>query len=904
MTTTTRPNGFPALTMPGSSNKTTQPQNPYGTQPWSSNGIHNIWSIGGSLSTHREAASSRGSDELSPTAPSGSAQLNPSSEPAPWASRAIWSQSNSSPSNASPTLTRDPYINGYENGNAPLYPPRQSISQGTSGGSNRTVPPGPPDNSRYTSAVGSRVNDETKAPAAFSALANTSTFGMESSGSYRRNSADPSFLGLGQSRTAPFKSRQSEIEPVRGTRLGDIPTHPFGNAAAHAQFQAQRPSISGPSISQSNEAANRSQTFALQRDANHTDLSEPFARGLNIDDASEPLGARFPNSGYLNPASQPFQFNPGSQSWQHDSTNGGRPSNQGHQLDSWANVPHQYSGHKRASVDRSSQVGMSYRPNVNSPKSSFPNSRGDPWNRAAPRHQSLSLESDRQSNGSHYMHQPNGYYPNSYFNSPALQPNPIQFTPAYDQYSSTPGFRLPMTPTGYPMPMNYMTGQNRAGRGSDLSTGMRSTLLEEYRNNKQNFRPELKQIYGHINEFCGDQHGSRLIQEKLHTANSDEKDQVFREIEPNILQLTKDLFGNYVIQKFFEHGNQVQKKIMALTMKGMIPELSIQMYSCRVVQKALEHVLVEQQAEIVEELKPHIIRISKDTNGNHVIQKIVELVPRLCVPFIMETIRGEVYAWATHSFACRIIQRLMERGDEGEVQSLMNDLHAHAPRLVTDQYGNYVIQHIIEKGKPEDRAKIIRYVTQKLVPLSKHKYASNVVEKCIKFGTVEDKRTFRAILTTNPDEGPTILQMMLKDQFGNYVIQKLIECLNGTDKDAFMASVEPDYALIKKQGARQITALDKLIAEYHNAPLPSATPAAGITGTSSITATASPTPNLMIEVSSGAPTPPLTTEQNSPQSISPPSTNVGSTDEAGEESKGTQDTELSATSCPITVQDQ
>lgn len=86
-------------------------------------------------------------------------------------------------------------------------------------------------------------------------------------------------------------------------------------------------------------------------------------------------------------------------------------------------------------------------------------------------------------------------------------------------------------------------------------------------------------------EFSGDQHGSRFIQDKLQTANSDEKEQVFREIEPNAIQLMKDVFGNYVIQKFFEHGNQVQKKILAGMMKGKITELSTQMYACRVVQK-------------------------------------------------------------------------------------------------------------------------------------------------------------------------------------------------------------------------------------------------------------------------------------------------------------------------------
>ena len=91
--------------------------------------------------------------------------------------------------------------------------------------------------------------------------------------------------------------------------------------------------------------------------------------------------------------------------------------------------------------------------------------------------------------------------------------------------------------------------------------------------------------FGHIVEFSGDQHGSRFIQSKLETANSDEKDQVFREVEPNAVQLMKDVFGNYVVQKFFEHGNQVQKKILGERMRGKMVELSMQVYACRVVQK-------------------------------------------------------------------------------------------------------------------------------------------------------------------------------------------------------------------------------------------------------------------------------------------------------------------------------
>lgn len=89
--------------------------------------------------------------------------------------------------------------------------------------------------------------------------------------------------------------------------------------------------------------------------------------------------------------------------------------------------------------------------------------------------------------------------------------------------------------------------------GLDPGHGMRSALLEDFRNNK-NKKYELRDIVGSIVEFSGDQHGSRFIQQKLETANSEEKQLVFDEILPNALQLMTDVFGNYVIQKFFEHG--------------------------------------------------------------------------------------------------------------------------------------------------------------------------------------------------------------------------------------------------------------------------------------------------------------------------------------------------------------
>ena len=216
----------------------------------------------------------------------------------------------------------------------------------------------------------------------------------------------------------------------------------------------------------------------------------------------------------------------------------------------------------------------------------------------------LSAVPDRKPRGSYPMQPDHPAYPSA--------PNPMNFRNPFGPYDFHPSGALrmnPLAPYYHMPPLSTVLAPPIIPRGParehDVGHHVRSPLLEEFRNNsKTNKRYELKvrrrnfwdwrwvdldsfpqDIFNHIVEFSGDQHGSRFIQTKLETANSDEKDQVFREIYPNSLQLMTDVFGNYVIQKFFEHGNQAQKKILASQMKNHILTLSLQMYGCRVVQK-------------------------------------------------------------------------------------------------------------------------------------------------------------------------------------------------------------------------------------------------------------------------------------------------------------------------------
>uniref|UniRef100_A0A3P9J4S8 Pumilio RNA-binding family member 2 n=1 Tax=Oryzias latipes TaxID=8090 RepID=A0A3P9J4S8_ORYLA len=358
---------------------------------------------------------------------------------------------------------------------------------------------------------------------------------------------------------------------------------------------------------------------------------------------------------------------------------------------------------------------------------------------------------------------------------------------------------------------------------SDVMPSGRSRLLEDFRNNRfPNL--QLRDLPGHMVEFSQDQHGSRFIQQKLERATPAERQMVFGEILQAAYQLMTDVFGNYVIQKFFEFGSPDQKLALATRIRGHVLPLALQMYGCRVIQKALESISSDQQVigDIVRELDGHVLKCVKDQNGNHVVQKCIECVQPQALQFIIDAFQGQVFVLSTHPYGCRVIQRILEHCTQEQTLPILEELHQHSEQLgqkyqavslemtpktyytvsrdalFKDQYGNYVIQHVLEHGRPEDKSKIVAEVRGKVLALSQHKFASNVVEKCV----IHSSRAERALLIDEvccQKDGPhSALYTMMKDQYANYVVQRMIDMAEPAQRKIIMHKIRPHIATLRK----------------------------------------------------------------------------------------------------------
>ncbi|CAL5028625.1 unnamed protein product [Urochloa decumbens] len=373
----------------------------------------------------------------------------------------------------------------------------------------------------------------------------------------------------------------------------------------------------------------------------------------------------------------------------------------------------------------------------------------------------------------------------------------------------------------HPNPGNLFHGDrqsrlfsNRKATGRNFGSQVyHDNTLAKYMDNADksgNDSVDLNEVVGHVKEVSMDQYGSRFIQQKLENASPDDREKIFPEILSNAIALTTDVFGNYVIQKFFEFATESQLIQLADQLKGHILQLSLQMYGCRVVQKVLEVVDMDRKISIVHELKNSVLKCIGDQNGNHVIQKCIECVPEDRIPFVIEPILSQILLLCTHQYGCRVIQRVLEHCHDPATQSaIMNEIVQQTFRLTDDKFGNYVVQHVLEHGKPEERSSIIQKLSGQVVVLSKQKFASNVIEKCLANGTPEERDSLIGEIISS---GQTFQELM-KDQFGNYVVQRVLQTCDDKYLEMILSSIKLHLNELKNYtyGKHIVARIEKLI---------------------------------------------------------------------------------------------
>lgn len=359
------------------------------------------------------------------------------------------------------------------------------------------------------------------------------------------------------------------------------------------------------------------------------------------------------------------------------------------------------------------------------------------------------------------------------------------------------------------------TAQASAQEPPAVST---NPLLEELRKGN---KPELKDALPYLIEFAQDQAGAKYVEENLEGSPKEIQEQIFEMLLPELPKLSSDACGKELVEKLFDKGDVEKKKRMIKQLESSVKTLATDLHGCRVLQKAIETVSAQLQDQIAEQLKNCVMKCVEDQHGNHVIQKCIEQMPPEKTQFVIDAFveKDRVQRMAVHCFGCRVIQRLVEHCNDHQKGPMLDEILRHVPTLTEDQYGNYVIQHVLEHGRTDDKKAIIVCIRDNILTFAQKKCSSNVVEKCFEIASLADDAAYlqqeRAglmnVVLGEPGAVDPPLHHMMKDRFGNYIVQRMIEYSKGPERERLFEMLRGQVSELRRipVGRHIIAALER-----------------------------------------------------------------------------------------------
>ena len=335
--------------------------------------------------------------------------------------------------------------------------------------------------------------------------------------------------------------------------------------------------------------------------------------------------------------------------------------------------------------------------------------------------------------------------------------------------------------------LNYVNGKNQTNEAKPIA--------------------EDKYILDNLTIFLKEQNKCRIVQEKLEEKKNDPNfiGKFFHNIESVLFEIINHQFGNYVIQKFFDIMiNQKNKTLITsffAKIQNELFKISVNSYGTRVFQKALEKLdesnyenfETEELNTIIHNLiEKHLFPLCFDKNGNHVFQKIIRLFSKTKNDFIYNQLNQSAIEICKLKQGATILQTALKYANESQKSSLLHTILDDISTLINDEYGNYIIQFILDLKEKEYNEIIFTYITKNTLSLSKKKFSSNVIDKSI----IQDDELSIKLIKHMIDS--KVIPEMIKDQYGNYVIQKALTVTSGSIFMSIIKQIQPVVQTLKQ----------------------------------------------------------------------------------------------------------
>ena len=271
---------------------------------------------------------------------------------------------------------------------------------------------------------------------------------------------------------------------------------------------------------------------------------------------------------------------------------------------------------------------------------------------------------------------------------------------------------------------------------------------------------------------CKEQTECRLLQNLIDEKPFLASRIIYQKIKDKIQEISFDQFGNYFIQKVIENLNIDQiSEILIKKISHNFRSFCFNPHGTRVIQKIFEKIINQENLlnYFNNLLTPNLKDFVIDQNASHIIIKYVNTLSSPKNDFIIKFLLDNSYELAMKKYSCCVLQKCIEYSNDKQKKDFLKEIATKSFGLFNDQFGNYVVQYCINLCDFEINKIFVQNFLYNLLKFSTQKYSSNIIEKCM---DCCDEETKELICQKYCDK--IIIEKLLFDLYGNYVLQKVI----------------------------------------------------------------------------------------------------------------------------------
>lgn len=328
-------------------------------------------------------------------------------------------------------------------------------------------------------------------------------------------------------------------------------------------------------------------------------------------------------------------------------------------------------------------------------------------------------------------------------------------------------------------------------------------------------------IKGQLTEYIKHQQTSRLFQYYFEQTPPEITHLIFMELFDELNELLLDPYANYFCLKIFfhlTHNDRIRFVNKIAYNFAVLSTNKISTYPIQCIIQALTN--TTEQNVIIQGLlgcslnnESNIIKLSFDLYGTHVVEKILQHFNLELLLPVFNFICNDFLFIANNPNGLCVIKKVIEvTNNTMYFDNVFEQLYKNALLLIQNPYGNYALQHALDVWNIAQSERLIKQFQGNLIYLSIQKYSSNVIEKCLEKSPLFLFKFCKELLADNTH---STLVLFLRNTFGNFVLQTIMNCVKNTPWQTIIVNAIVD-ALGQIQEKSILVKWKKKLTTYNN----------------------------------------------------------------------------------------